>query len=309
MTGELFPPTLPLRETVGGTPCGRSWLDRLPGLVAELAARWSLRLETPFHGGSCSWVAPAHLPDGSPVVLKISWPHREAAGEAEALRLWDGDRAVRLLREAPEQHALLLERCDPGHPLGSAQHLSAEQQLLIAAEILHTLWRIPVPAQTNLEQLSDVTAEWADLVQTRMQRLAPGFDPGLVAHGVELLRELPTSTCRTVVVHGDFNPGNIVASRRGWLAIDAKPMIGDPDYDPWPMLELIDDPFRHANPQAILAHRFALFADALGTDARRLQAWGIARRVETALDVAATGRSGASNIMAEARVLADLLGI
>lgn len=211
-------------------------LDCLAGLVAQLAAEWSLRLEPPFHGGSCAWVAPAHLPDGCPVVLKVSWPHREAAGEAEALRLWDGNRAVRLLREDPERHALLLELCDPGHPLGSAQHTSPEQRLLIAADILRALWQTPIPPQTNLERLSDVAAEWADLAAERMQRLDPGLDAGLVSHGINLLRDLPASASYQVVVHGDVNPGNIVSSQRGWLAIDAKPMIGDPGYDPWPLL-------------------------------------------------------------------------
>ncbi|MBY0441146.1 MAG: aminoglycoside phosphotransferase family protein [Mycobacteriaceae bacterium] len=309
MTPELFPATLPIRETVGGTVSGRGWLDRLPERVANLTTRWELRLSAPFSGGSCSWVAPAHLPDGASVVLKLSWPHREAAGEAEALRLWDGNRAVRLLRADPQQHALLLERCDPGQPLGSAHHLSAEERLLIAAGILGKLWQTPVPARSNLERLSDVTAEWADRVQARMQQLRPGFDPSLVAHGITLLRELPASASRTVIVHGDFNPANIVSSRRGWLALDPKPMIGDPAYDPWPLLELLDDPFRHANPPAVLAERFALLATTLGIDVERLQAWGLARRVETALDVAAAGRSGSHNVLAEARVLADLLGI
>ncbi|MFE5827525.1 hypothetical protein ACFQ7B_38010 [Streptomyces erythrochromogenes] len=51
-------------------------------------------------------------------------------------------------------------------------------------------------------------------------------------------------------------------------------------------------------------------ADALGEDAGRLQAWGIARRVETALYVANDGTiPGALGGMGEARVLADLLGI
>ncbi|MDH6122881.1 aminoglycoside phosphotransferase family protein [Kitasatospora sp. GAS204B] len=310
MTAELFPSTLPVVTTLGGTESGRAWLARLPAIVADLRSRWSLRLEAPFHGGSCSWVAPAHLPDGTPVVLKVSWPHREAAGEAEALRLWDGNGAVYILRDDREHQALLLERCDPGHPLGTAHDLAAQRRLLLGTEILRELWQTPVPAQTCLEQLGDVTAEWADLAQERMDRLRPGFDPSLVAHGIRLLRELPATATREVVVHGDFNSGNVVAaSRRPWLAIDAKPMIGDPGYDPWPLLEEIDDPFAHADPHRVLADRFALVADATGEDAGRLQAWGIARRVETALSVLAEGdMPGAAGVIREARVLADLLG-
>lgn len=98
MTTELFPSWLPVAATVNRTADGRAWLKGLPSLVDELRQRWSVRLGAPFPGGSCSWVAPAVLPDGDRVVLKVSWPHREAAGEAEALQLWDGHGAVRVHR-------------------------------------------------------------------------------------------------------------------------------------------------------------------------------------------------------------------
>ncbi|WTU05826.1 aminoglycoside phosphotransferase family protein (plasmid) [Kitasatospora sp. NBC_00070] len=254
-------------------------------------------------------MAPATLPDGSPAVLKVSWPHREAASEAEALCLWAGNGSVRLLQEDPEHHALLLERCIPGHPLRSAFDLSTEGRLLAGAEILRELWQAPLPEHTGFERMANVTAEWADLAEERMERLRPGFDPGLVAHGIRLLRELPATASRQVVVRGDFNPGNVIAaSRRPWLAIDAKPMIGDPAYDPWPLVKQIDGPLACADPHSELAERLALIADALAEDAGRLQAWGIARRVESALCLAADGDAQASHhAMREARILADLV--
>ena len=51
-------------------------------------------------------------------MLKLQFPHREVEHEAEALRRWDGDGAVRLLDVAPEHHALLLERAEPGTHAG-----------------------------------------------------------------------------------------------------------------------------------------------------------------------------------------------
>lgn len=206
---------------------------------------------------------------------------------------------------------MLLERCEPGGELGVADHLPVEERLLAGAVLLTRLWVTPPAYRTGLERLADVTAEWADLVEARMERFRPGFDPGLVAHGTRLLRELPVSAAREVVLHGDFNPGNVLAARREpWLAIDAKPMIGDPAYDPWPLLEQVDDPFAHPEPRRVLAERSALLAGALGEDVRRLQAWAVARRVETALWAVDQGRprSGAE-IMDEARVLVGLAGL
>lgn len=306
----LFPPGLPVLTEMRLHASGRAWLAELPALVEKLRTRWSLDFGAPYMGGSCSWVAPARLPDGTRAVFKVTWPHREAAGEAEGLRIWDGRGAVRLLDHAPEHQALLLERCEPGTELGAARGLGTERRLRLGAGVLRDLWSAPVPADTGLERVADVCAEWADLVEERMARLRPGYDPGLVAHGARLLRDLPGTAAREVVVHGDFNPGNVLAAARGpWLAIDAKPMTGDPGYDPFPLLEQIDDPFATADPHRTVADRLALLADELDEDADRLAAWAVARRVEAALWSAEHGRAdGGAGVMAEARILADAAG-
>ncbi|MQY15531.1 hypothetical protein SRB5_57130 [Streptomyces sp. RB5] len=289
-------------------PRARQWLDALPALVGKYRDAWSLRLGRPFRGGSVSWVAPAETADGTHAVFKLSWPHPEAAAEAEGLRIWDGHGAIRVLREEPADYALLLERCVPGDELAEAGHLPAEDRLRYGAEVLRDLWGVPVPDGHRLPLLAEVTAGWADLVEERRDRLRPGYDPGLVAHGAALLRELPATAARTAVVHGDFNPGNVLAAeRRPWLAIDAKPMAGDPAYDVYPLLEQIDDPYAHPAPAQVVARRFALLAGELGEDAARLRAWAVARRVETALWLADHGdTAGGAAVMGEARLIADL---
>ncbi|UQA91724.1 aminoglycoside phosphotransferase family protein [Streptomyces halobius] len=315
---DRFPDALPVVETMRRTPSGRAWLDRLPGIVREIEERWELRLGAPFHGGSCSWVAPATGPgDGSTLsarsgwaVLKVTWPHREADGEAPALRAWNGNGAVRLHRWDREHSALLIERCDPGTTLDDSP-LPPAERLTVAAGLLRDLWAAPTPPDEQLEHVGTVCAEWADLLQERMIRLRPGYDPGLVTRGAELLRTLPTTAAREVVVHGDFNPGNVLASkRRPWLAIDPKPMVGDPAYDPWPLLAQIDDPFGHPDPRPVLRERYALVADVLGEDPARLMAWAVARGVECALWCADHDEvEDGAELLAEARVLAELAGL
>jgi streptomycin 6-kinase len=108
-------------------------------------------------------------------------------------------------------------------------------------------------------------------------------------------------------VHGDFNPGNVLsADREPWLAIDAKPMIGDPGYDPSPLLLQVDDPLKH--PEPVLQTRFRLFADAVGEPIVRLVAWSVAREVEAALWYASRDEiDDGIRTMGNARTLADLL--
>ncbi|WP_043267980.1 aminoglycoside phosphotransferase family protein [Streptomyces sp. CT34] len=310
---DRFPAGLPVLTEMGRTASGRAWLDRLPGIVRDIEERWELRLGAPVHGGSCSWVAPAEGPDGVPAVLKVTWPHREAAGEAPALHAWGGRGAVRLHRWDRERGALLIERCTPGTPLGDAP-LPPDGQLAAGARVLHDIWSQILPDEGRLEPLERmdaVCAEWAELLQERMRRLRPGYDPGLVALGAELLRTLPAGAAREVVVHGDANPGNVLAATRlPWLAIDPKPMVGDPAYDPTPLLLQIDDPFEHPDPRPVLRDRYALVGEVLGEDPARLLAWSVARGAESALWSADHGDvAGGETELTEVRVLAELAGL
>ncbi|GHJ46962.1 hydroxyurea phosphotransferase [Catellatospora sp. TT07R-123] len=302
---DPVPPTLPVVEQLGRIAEARPWLARLPELIEQARDRFGLTLSPPLHGGSCSWVAPARLPDGTRAIVKIAWPHPEMQGEAAALRHWHGSGAVRLLAHDPQHHVLLLERCEPGLPLGDSPAPAAER-LRIGAELLNRLWEAEPPG--GFDALDAVTAHWADLVDERMARLRPGYDPGLVAEGARLLRELPGTAGRRVLLHGDFNPGNVLSCGDGrWAAIDPKPMTGDPAYDPWPLLEQVDDPFARPDPARVLAARRDLLAEALALDPARIIAWAVARRVETALWLAHHGDvGGGAAVMGEARVLADL---
>ena len=79
-------------------------------IAATVAAEWGVELGEPFALSRYSYVAPA----GDGAVLKVAWEgDDESLHEAEALELWDGDGAVRLLR-ATARRALLEERARPG---------------------------------------------------------------------------------------------------------------------------------------------------------------------------------------------------
>ena len=98
-------------------------------------------------------------------------------------------------------------------------------------------------------------------------------------------------------MHGDFNPGNLLAAEREpWLAIDPKPMLGDPGYDPEPLVLQVP-PVEGAD----LAARFRLVADVLDEPAERLMAWAVARLVERSLwwvDLGHSGEDSASMLAA-----------
>lgn len=308
------PEDLPVVTAMGRHASGREWLERLPRLIGELQEEWELRIGEPFRGGSCSWVAPVLRADGASAVLKVSWPHREMRTEPVALRLWDGRGAVRVYAHEPERHAFLLERCEPGTELAQDGRTPAEERLRAACAVLRELWSVgPAEAAPEMETLADVAAERAGLLEERASRQGWPKEPatGLFGTAAGLLRELPGTAGRNAVLHGDFNPGNLLAARRRpWLAIDAKPMTGDPAFDPWPLIEQVDDPFASVDPRGTLLRRTALVADELGEDVARVRAWALARHVEYVLWSVDQDKdlSPSAGLLGRAGVLADIAG-
>lgn len=286
-----------LRDGVGRTAEGAAWLLTLPGLVARSAQRWGLDLGPPFESGASGWTAPGRDGDDRDIVLKIAFPHDEARDEAVALRAWHGHGVPLLLADHAEDWALLLERVLPGTPLAG----EPDAQLVAAAHLARVLHGARVEAE--VPSMGVVCAAWADKLEQRALRVE--VDRGLARAAANLLRTLPGEV-PGVVVHGDLNPGNVLRASGGWVAIDPKPMRGDPAYDPWPLLEQVDDPF--VQPDRVLARRVALVADELGLDPARVTAWGLARATEAGLwRWAALGdEAGGRDWLERARVWARL---
>jgi streptomycin 6-kinase len=273
----------PLLETVRRwpTPDGAAWLRALPERVARLAHEWELALGPAFvPGGETAYVCAASTAAGEAAVLKVVVPHREARDEARALAAWNGNGAVRLWRHAADDWALLLERCEPGTALGA---LTDHDAVLDAgADVLRRLWS--APPDERIEPLEAVTDWFADLVEERQREQGRPLPDALVGEAVELLRELPRTATHRVVLHHDFHPGNVLAAARSpWLAIDPKPQVGDPAFDPVQLVLQTSDPLDDEDPAATIRYRILRLADRLDIDADRLRGWGLARCVEWSL--------------------------
>ncbi|GAA4422529.1 aminoglycoside phosphotransferase family protein [Georgenia halophila] len=288
-------PTIPdaLARQVGSAADGAAWLERLPHLVEGARERWGLTLGDPFPSGAAGWTAPARTADGADVVVKIVFPHDEAVGEAIALRLWCGNGGPELLDHDAEAWTLLLRHLRPGHGIEEDPALleaRVENRLEIAGELLG---RLQGASSDGLElvRLADYTTNLADILRDRTQRHGPslGADRGLLVEAANLLEELPTeyTASGASLVHGDFNPGNILADdatgTRTWVAIDPKPMVGDPAYDPAPLVSQVADPFRQEDAVTLLRTRTRVVGGASGLDPARVAAWAMARAAESAL--------------------------
>jgi streptomycin 6-kinase len=237
------------------TDLGRvDWIAELPRLAAECAEQWSLELEEPLNA-AFSLVVPA-----GEAVLKLNpRGEREPEHEADALEQWAGRGAVRLISRDDERWALLIERCRPATQLWE---LPDEEATEIAAGVLEQLW---VPADRPFRRLEDEAARWVEELPARQ------LDRKLVDRAVSFLREAGPTQRESVLLHQDLHGGNVLLSERGWLAIDAKPLVGEREFD---VASLIRD--RRPASKARMERRLAYLVERLGLDPERTRGWAIA---------------------------------
>jgi streptomycin 6-kinase len=283
-----------LRRRYSRTPAGRAWLASLPGNLDRCLRKWELVVEDglgPWSGFGALVVPVRRV--GEPLVLKLAYPHAEAASEPIALRLWGGTGAVRLVDQDLEDGtgAILLERLD------STRRLQ-EVPFPEAIEVWGTIVR-----QLSIEE--DYRPEWAAL--DRLDARAEKWSDELPARWADLDRPFPRwlleaalDVCSTrgivgrrggrdVLVHTDLHGMNVLASldSDAFRAIDPQAAVGEAEFGVAPMLWNRLPELRHRDSPGALLERCHDLARAAGLDAEGAREWAILREVENALWYAA----------------------
>ncbi len=269
-------PAIPERlRWVGREPAGRAWLDALPGRVAACAERWTLRVGDPFPGSHVSLALPATRADGTEAVLKLQLPHRECEHEAEALRVWDGDGAVRLLEHEPAHHALLVERCLPGTPLSE---VAPEDALGVLIGLLPRLWRT---VAGPFHSLASESARWTENLPRSWERAGRPFERALVDAAIETLGTLATSQPEQVLLHQDLHADNVLrAGREPWLVIDPKPLCGERAFSAAPIVRSAE----MGHGEAEVRDRLDRLVRELELDPERTRGWAFAQTLAWVFD-------------------------
>ena len=229
-------------------------MRELERAAREVASEWGLDLGPPFALSRYSFVAPA----GDDAVLKITPAEDdESDHEADALELWAGDGAVRLLRRDVGRRALLAERAKPGTDISA---LPDDEATAIAVALGRRLWR---PAGAPFRWIGDHVPWWLDQAEREGTELVP------------LAREIyaDLDVGRETLIHGDFHHHNILRHGNGHVAIDAKAMLGEPEFD---VPSFLWNPLDSTVTAERTERRIAAFA-AAGLDEARIWAWTVIR--------------------------------
>jgi streptomycin 6-kinase len=227
-------------------------LSSAKATALEVAREWRLELGEPFPLANVSYVAPAGV-----AVLKSPWDgDDESLHEGDALELWNGAGAVRLLRRSGR--VLLEERALPGDDLST---LPDGEATTVAVEVARRLWR---HAGSPFRPVLPDIRRWLDSAERSGSELVP------LAR--ELLGGLEPNA--DWLVHGDFHHHNLLRLGDRFVAIDPKPYLADREYDVasflWnPIGNTMDD-------RRQTERRIAAFVEA-GLDDFRIRAWVVIR--------------------------------
>jgi streptomycin 6-kinase len=189
--------------------------------------------------------------------------HREAEHEPDALRAWNGNGAVKLLRQ--EGSVMVLERCEPGTPLSAAGQDAALDFLV---EVLPRLW---IQAGEPFHTLADEAAWWY-----------PQLPDGRLGDAARAaIDELAHTQGEQVLLHQDLHGDNVLdAQREPWLVIDPKPLVGEREFAVAPVVRS----FELGATKRDVLYRFDRLTSELGLDRERARGWTIAQTVAWSSD-------------------------
>ena len=278
---------------------GRAFVAELPHRAADFMSRWSLRLDGPSHYGMCALVLPVLRSDGTRAALKLQYLDDETAGEPIALRAWAGEGAVRLLRYDTTTGTLLLERLDASRALTHEPDTRAAT--LVIARLLARLTTVSAPPELHRD-LGTLTAAMLERTPAALPLLPDPSDRRLIEDCAAAVREVATEPGDRLL-HWDLHYDNVLGvgdanhgARGQWLAIDPKPLAGDPGFELFPALD------NRFGPDEI-RWRFDAMTDVIGIDRARARAWTLGRVLQNTLWSLESGRPPAPDHLDIARRL------
>ncbi|WP_429130701.1 aminoglycoside phosphotransferase family protein [Ensifer sp. 4252] len=232
-------------------------------MFAPYLEKWSLQPDGERIVTRSSLLLPVRW-RGLPAMLKVAREEEEKRGHL-SMGWWAGRGAAEVYAAADD--ALLVERSVSRrslfHMAMTGSDEAATQTICRTVAALHAPRDRPVPDLIPLES-------W-------FAALAPAARThgGVLAHSLAAAEALFSDPYPAVVLHGDIHHGNILDfGARGWLAIDPKPVYGDPGYDYAnlfcnPELAVVTEPGR-------LQRHLAIVAVATGLAPRRILSWVLA---------------------------------
>ena len=295
-------------------PVGSRWLDDLPGVLASLAADWSVAYGRPLEGGNAALVIEAVTAGRTPVIVKVALPpgvdgFSPFEQELEALRLAGGDPYAALIRHDAPRRSMLLERLGPslaslGWP--RVRRLTTVVSTLARGWAPMPAARLPTGAEKAGWLAEFIAREWADLGRP----CSPATAQTAIGYAAE--RAAAFDPERAVLIHGDGHAGNILLKPgpdggTSFRLIDPEGLISEPAHDLGVALRDDNEELLAGDTASAAVERCRSVALLTGVDGAAIWQWAFIERVSTGLFLLRLGhRQDAGPYLAVAGRLSEL---
>jgi len=278
MDVRQFPPAFIQHQITLNGERGRAWVESLPTLIAEFESRWNITVGAPF-GLSYNFAAPATRNDGEQLVLKAIAPYLDADVEADALLLFDGRGAIKVIEREQARGVMLLERCLPGTELATLFPDRDDEASAVAADVMRQLW-LSLPTSHPFPTLAEYTSV-LDWLYDMFDGTTGPLDKDVADAAIELRKELLASAPTPVLLHGDLHHHNILrAERQPWLAIDPKGVAGDPAYEPAPLFyNPVGEWHTQVDGSRLIQRRVDIIVERTKLDRQRVLGWAVVQGI------------------------------
>jgi streptomycin 6-kinase len=203
----------------------------LPEITAKIAKEHNLSGLTPVNNMTFNYVASGYQND-NPIILKIGMNSKALAKEASCLKAFAKHAVAEVI--AHDDNMIIMQRAVPGNTLKDYFPDNDIDATKILCASIKELNKPSIPESHNFYHLSE-------LFKTLDQKL--DIPDEILSKAKHLRDKLLSTTTEEVLLHGDLHHDNILKngdskSRRssksedGWLVIDPKGFIGDPEFEP-----------------------------------------------------------------------------
>jgi streptomycin 6-kinase len=207
-----------------------------------------------------------------PVVVKVIKPGADEWRSGEILNAFRGRGAVRVYDML--DGAMLLERATPGESLATMTLNGADD------EAMARLSEVIVAMAAGTSPRAPTARDWGAAFARYEARQDSRLQASLVSAAQRAYSDLCESQTHVGLLHGDLHHRNVLFDkRRGWLAIDPKGVIGEPEFEVGAMLRNPSERPELFADAATVGKRVARLARELGLDATRMLSWAFAQAV------------------------------
>src|SRR5512133_1836074 len=271
------------------------WLEHVPDLITSVTDAWDVHVTAVANRIDAYGMSIPARRDSERVSVRIAYPDAFFTDETAALHAWNGTGAVRILEE-DERGAQLRTSPTPGTALSLERNeMTALREV---AEALRDLWIEP---PEGMQTLAAEVRAWGTTLPERFESVHQPFDEQLMRDAEVMFRSFGPRQMDAVLLHGDVRLETFLLDGERAVAIDPKPLAGEPAFDVAALLrdgpgELLRDP---AAGRQRLQARLEQLTDLLDVRASRVRGWAFAVAIDTGLYAYETGDVDGGDLMIE----------